>query len=231
MNERIISVLVALGLAFTLAGCSGSSAGSKTESSASNSNSQPSEGKTQQTDESNAAEENSSSKSYTGGWGLVSDDLIEQFVERYDEFESAAIEELENRKNATPVHAALGEEVEATGNLAVSVLSVEPGPYDYADNTPTVKVTVAMRNLTDKAITVKASNWDADNGNGQRVDHKLFIKDERGKRDVRSFEPTKVSPNATFTGVVYFDGENLNSVIYEPHWLVSSQNQYIYFDL
>ena len=63
------------------------------------------------------------------------------------------------------------------------------------------------------------------------IDHKLYIKDERGKRDVRSFEPTKVSPNATFTGVVYFDGEGLSSVIYEPHWLVSSQNQYIYFDL
>ena len=170
-------------------------------------------------------------RSYTGGWGLVSDDLIEQFVERYDELESTAIDELEDRKNATPAHATLGEEVEATGNLAISVLSVEPGPYDYADNTPTVKVTVAMRNLTDKSIAIKASNWDADNGNGQRVDHKLYIKDERGKRDVRSFEPTKVSPNATFTGVVYFDGESLNSVIYEPRWLVSSQNQYIYFDL
>lgn len=170
-------------------------------------------------------------KSYTGGWGLMSDDFIEQFVERYDEFESFAIEELEDRKNATPVHAALGEEVEATGNLAVSVQSVEPGPYDYADNTPTVKVTVTMRNLTDKTISVKASNWNADTSGGQRVDHKLYIKDERGKRDVRSFEPTKVSPNATFVGVVYFDGEGINSVIYEPHWLVSSQNQYIYFDL
>jgi len=173
----------------------------------------------------------SSSQSYTGGWGLVSDDFIEWFVERYDELESTAIEELEDRKNASPIHAALGDEVEATGNLAVSVLSVEPGPYDYADNTPTMKVTVAMRNLTNKAISVKASNWDADNGNGQRVDHKLYIKDERGKRDLRSFEPTKVSPNATFTGVVYFDGKSLSSVIYEPHWLVSSQNQYIYFDL
>ena len=162
---------------------------------------------------------------------MASDDLIEQFVERYDELESYAIEELEDRKNATPIHAVLGEEIEATGNLAVSVLSVETGPYDYADNTPTVKVTVAMRNLTDKAISVKASNWDADNGNGQRVDHKLYVKDEQGKRDVRSFEPTKVSPKATFTGAVYFDGESLNSVIYEPHWLVSSQNQYIYFDL
>lgn len=233
MKKHAISIVAALVLAFALVGCVDGGNGGKADSEAARGSS--SSGAAEQSKSSSGESENlgesSSNQSYTGGWGLVSDDYIEQFVERCDELESSAIEELEDRKNASPIHAALGEEVEATGNLAVSVLSVELGPYDYADNTPTVKVTVSMRNLTDKAIAVKASNWDADNSNGQRVDHKLYIKDERGKRDVRSFEPTKVSPNAAFTGVVYFDGEGINSVIYEPHWLVSSQNQYIYFDL
>ena len=231
MNARVIPVIVALGLTFTLVGCSNSNVSGKNESGASSNGSRSSEEETLQVNEDDAAEEESSSKSYTGGWGLVSDDFIEQFAERYDELESTVIEELEDRKNATPVHASLGEEVEATEDLAVSVVSVEPGPYDYADNGPTVKVVVAMRNLTDKAVSVKASNWNADNNWGQRLNHKLYIKDEHGKRDVRSFYPTRVSPHATFTGTVYFDGESLESVVYERHWLLSSQNQYIYFDL
>ena len=173
----------------------------------------------------------SDSSSNTGGWGLVSDEMVEDIKGYYEEAEGAVRDELEDRKTAMPTHVELGEEVEVTDNLAVSVLSVEPGPYDYADDGPTVKVTVAMRNLTDKTLVVKASNWDADNTSGQRVDHKLYVKDESGERNTRSFEPTKVSPRATFTGVLYFDGEDLVSVIYEPHWLVSAENQYVYFDL
>lgn len=233
MNERVIPVVAVLVLAFALVGCAGGDNGDKVDSGSVHATSASSAA--EQTESGSSETEGGggppSSRSYTGGWGLVSDDLVEQFVERYDELESSVIEELEDRKNATPIHAALGEEVEVTGKLAVSVLSVEPGPYDYADNTPTVKVTVEMRNLTDKVVAVKASNWNADNSNGQRVDHKLYIKDEGGKRDVRSFEPTKISPSATFAGVLYFDGEGIRSVVYEPHWLVSSQNQYIYFDL
>ena len=175
--------------------------------------------------------DSSSSSSCTGGWSLVTDDIIDELRGYYDEVEDKVTDELEDRKNATPVHASLGEEVAVTDNLAVSVLSVEPGPYDYADDGPTVKVTVAMRNLTDKALFVKASNWDADNTSGQRIDHKLYVKDERGNRDTRSFGLTRVSPRATFTGVLYFDGAGLVSVVYEPHWLVSSENQYVYFDL
>ena len=229
MKAKILGIATVCAIVLVLAGCS-----HQTSSSASTQplgESQGSESTQASSAEKISVENAGSQRSYTGGWGLVSDDLIEQFVERYDEIESYAIGELENRRSAEPTHAAIGEEVEATGNLAVSVLSVEPGPYDYADNTSTIKVTVSMRNLTDKTVSVKASNWDADNENGQRVDHKLYIKDERGKRDVRSFMPTKVSPRATFTGTVYFDGEGLKSVIYEPHWLISSQNQYIYFDL
>jgi len=174
-----------------------------------------------------------SSSSYTGGWGLVTDDMIEELRGYYDEVEGKVADEIEDRETAVPTHASLGDEVEVTDSLAVSVLSVEPGPYDYdyADDGPTVKVTVAMRNLTDKTLLVKASNWDADNTSGQRVDHKLYVKDEHGNRDVRSFGLTRVSPRATFTGVLYFDGEGLVSVVYEPHWLVSAENQYVYFDL
>ena len=228
---RCMMVMVLFILEITLASCSQGGFARHLEADGNNNAAEISESNQSEHNESDNRPKSYSAQSRTDGWGIVSDGFIDQFVKRYDELESYAIDELGDRKNAVPIHAALGEEVEATGSLAVRVLSVETGPYDYADNTSTVKVTVGMRNLTDKAISVKASNWDADNGNGQRVDHKLYIKDERGKRDVRSFEPTKVSPNATFTGVVYFDGESLNSIIYEPHWLVSSQNQYIYFDL
>ena len=172
-----------------------------------------------------------SSPSYTGGWGILSDDTIDEFMEKLEEIESAVMDELEDRETAVPTHARIGEEIKVTDKLAVSVMSVEPGPYDYADQTPTMKVTVAMRNLTDKTILVKPSNWDADNTAGQRVDHKRYVKDEAGKRDTRSFLPARVSPRATFTGVLYFDGEGLVSVVYEPHWLVSSENQYVYFDV
>lgn len=166
-----------------------------------------------------------------GEWGVVGHDVVEQIADFFDELKERVDDELEDRESSEPVHAAIGDEVEATENLAVSVLFVEPGPYDFADDSPTMKVTVAMRNLTGKTLMVKASNWDADTIDGRRVDHKLYIKDEQGNRNVRSFGLTKVSPDSTFTGEVYFDGEGLKSVVYEPHWLVSSENQYIYFDI
>ena len=159
------------------------------------------------------------------------DTLLDKVGDAYSELETAISDELDSRRNSTPVHASIGEEVAVTDNLAVSVVAVENGPYDYADRTPTVKVTVQMRNLTDRTLRVKPSNFDADNSNGERVDHKIHIKDENGNRDTRSFAPTSISPNSTFTGEVYFDGESLVSVVYEPHWLVSSQNQYVYFDM
>lgn len=140
----------------------------------------------------------------------------------------SAIDEAET---AEPVRAELGEWVEATENLAVTVDDVEEGPFDHADQMPTMKVTVSMRNLTDHTVTVKASNWNADNTDGQRVDHKLWLKDDDGNIADRSFELTRISPGSTFTGVVYFDGNGLVDVVYEPHWLVSRQNQYIYFQV
>ena len=216
-KKRILlaGLFVSLLTIFALAGCSsGSTAGSSSNASSSHS-------AASSASESSEAEDGTTGKTH---------DLISRAEEAYDNLEETITDELEDRQNATPTHAKVGEEVEVTDNLAVKVVSVEPGPYDYADRTETMKVTVEMRNLTDKTLMVKPSNFDADNTNGQRVDHKIYIKDENGKRDTRSFEPTNISPNATFTGVVYFDGSGLDSVIYEPHWLVSSQNQYIYFD-
>ena len=216
MKRYIISMIAVIVLMFALTGCTAEGDVIKMDSESVRDNSAPNTvGQSESVSSESDDRDYSSRQSYTEG-ELASDD----FMDPLDQLESSVIEEIENRKNATPIHAALGEEVMATKNLAVSVLSVEPGPYDYADNTPTVKVTVRLRNLTDKTIVVKASNFDADNSNGQRVDHKLYIKDESGRRDVRSFEPTKVSPNATFAGIVFFDGEGLKSVIYEPHWLV-----------
>ena len=78
---------------------------------------------------------------------------------------------------------------------------------------------------------MKASNWDAANTDGQRVDHKLWVKGEDGAIVDESFELTRISPDSVLTGVVYFDGEGLVDVVYEPHWLLSSQNQYIYFEV
>lgn len=158
-------------------------------------------------------------------------DLINRVEDAYGNAVDKIEDALEKRSSATPAHAAIGEELAATENLAVSVVSVEAGPYDYADKTPTVKVVVAMRNTSDKVVYVKASNWDADTTDGRRVDHKYYVKDEAGGRSTKSFLPTKVSPGATFQGELYFDGEGLVSVIYEPHWLISSQNEYLYFDV
>ena len=154
--------------------------------------------------------------------------LLEEILEHSVEVVSETIDEV---VNATPGHASLGEEVTVTDNLAVSVVSVEEGPYDHADGSPTVMVTVTMHNLSDHVVYVKASNWDADTTDGRRVDHKLFVFDEQGNVVARSFSPTAVSPGATYTGVLYFDGEGLVSVVYEPHWVVSTQDQYVYFDL
>lgn len=143
-----------------------------------------------------------------------------------------AIEEfVRDREDSTPQYATVGEWVSATENLDVRVESVEQGLYDYADSTPTMKVTVSMRNLTDHTLTVKASNWNADNTDGQRVDHKLWVKDGNGSVADRSFELTRISPQSVFTGVVYFDGDGLVDVVYEPHWLVSSENQFVYFEV
>lgn len=123
-----------------------------------------------------------------------------------------------------------GEQV-ATRNLSVSVLAIEPGPYDYHDETPTVKVTVRMRNTSEHVIGVKPSNWDADTNDGRQVDHKLFVEDEHGRRVTRSFSPVSISPGSYFDGTVYFDGERLDAVLYEPHWLISGEDELIRFNL
>ena len=91
-------------------------------------------------------------------------------------------------------------------------------------------VTVRMRYTSDHTVVVKASNWDADATNGLRVDHKLVIMDEGHHVIAQSFTVARISPGATYEAVLYFDGE-LVSVIYEPHWLISAENEYIYFDL
>ena len=147
-----------------------------------------------------------------------------------DEQEAASSEEAP-AADVAPNHAGVGEWQTATRNLKEHVISVAPGPYDYADDGPTVMVTVAMHNMSDHVIHVKPSNWDADNSWGQRVDHKISVKDENGRRVARSFKPTSISPGATYEAVVYFDGEGLVSVIYEPHWLVSPESDFLFFDI
>lgn len=214
---RIALALAVLAVAVFACGCSGASGLSVSSGTSTASSS------------SSAALSGSESAASSASSGV--EDVVDEIQERLDELKSDVEQELADRESAVPTHAKLGEEVQVTDKLAVSVVSVEDGPYDYADQTPTVKVTVSMRNLTDKTVLVKPSNWDADNVAGKRVDHKLYVKDENGKRDTRSFTPTRVSPRATFTDVLYFDGDALVSVVYEPRWLVSAENQYVYFDL
>ena len=158
------------------------------------------------------------------------EDLIDWGISTWEELSGEAQEQLENRKSATPVHARVGDEVVATENLSVSVVSVEAGPYDHLDGTATTKVTVRMHNTSDHTVVVKASNWDADARSGLREDHKIVIMDEDHHVVASSFTFARISPGATYEAVVYFDGE-LVSVIYEPHWMVSAENEYIYFDL
>lgn len=159
------------------------------------------------------------------------EELLQGAVETAQEIGQGIGEFFEERRDAEPQHAALGEELQATENLAVSVIAVEAGPYDYADDGPTMKVTVAMRNTSDHVVYVKPNNWDADNTWGQRVDHKYFVKDAEGNWSERSFGFVAISPGATYEGVLYFDGEGLVSVVYEPHWLVSAEGEYLYFDV
>ena len=159
------------------------------------------------------------------------DRLVEWGISTWETLSGTASEQLEARRTATPTHAAVGEEVAATENLAVSVVSVEEGPFDYLDQTPTVMVTVRMRNTSDHVVTVKASNWDADNSDGLRVDHKYVVMGEDNQVAAQSFSVARISPGATYEAVVFFDGDALVSVIYEPHWMVSAENEYIYFDL
>lgn len=179
-----------------------------------------------------ASESNGTDESESGGEDNQADGLsglIDRGIDEAIKMSNEVGTAIDNAKNSQPVNVRIGEWANATENLDVKVDSVEKGPYDYADSTPTVKVTVSMRNLTDHTLTVKASNWNADNTDGQRVDHKLWVKDSGGNTADRSFELTRISPGSVFTGVVYFDGDGLVDVVYEPHWLVSSQNQYIYF--
>lgn len=159
------------------------------------------------------------------------EELLNGAEDAYDNVVDSVQEFLEDRKTATPVYAQIGEIVQATENLAVSVLSVEPGPYDYLDKTDTVKVTVSMANTSDSTIWVKASNWDADTSNGTRVDHKIWVFGEGLKKEASSFGVEQLYPGGTFTGDLYFDAESLVAVVYEPHWLISSQNQYIYWEV
>ena len=154
-------------------------------------------------------------------------DRLEQELETIQDGIDAFFDE---REFSTPVHARIGETVQATDHLSVCVLSVETGPYDFFDKTPTVKVEVRMDNLSDEVVIAKASNWDADNTDGERVDHKLWIEDADDTISDGSFELTRISPRASFVGTLYFDGTGLVDVVYEPHWLISSQNQYIYFE-
>ena len=103
---------------------------------------------------------------------------------------------------------------------------LETGVFTYYYGNGTVR----MRNTSDHTVVVKASNWDADAENGLREDHKIVIMDEGHHVIASSFTIARISPGATYEAVVYFDGE-LVSVIYEPHWMVSAENEYIYFDL
>ena len=173
-------------------------------------------------------DENESKSSNENGQTDGLTDLIDKGVDKAEKLSGEVNAAINDAIHSQPVHVRMGEWASATENLDVRVDSVEQGPYD---SSPTMKVTVSMKNLTDQTLTVKASNWNADNTDGQRVDHKLWVKDDDDKTTNRSFELTRISPKSVFTGVVYFDGSGLVDVIYEPHWLLSGQNQCLYFDV
>ncbi|MBR3225794.1 MAG: hypothetical protein IKF78_10800 [Atopobiaceae bacterium] len=137
----------------------------------------------------------------------------------------------DGQKDKAPETQAADDERVATKNLSVAVVSVEPGPYDHHDNTPTTEVVVLMRNTSQHVIYVKPSNWDADTSNGRRVDHKIFVEDGDGDRSTCSFSPAAISPGATLEGTLYFDGDGLSAVLYEPHWLISGEDELVRFEV
>lgn len=158
------------------------------------------------------------------------DGIVQDSKDLYDKGVVAISDFVECRKNAIPEHFEVGEMAAATENLAVGVMAIEPGPYDHRDGIPTTKVIVAMANTSDEVVTVKASNWNADTKSGLRVDHKYAVYSEDGRKVAESFTLASVSPKATYTAELYFDGE-LVDVLYEPHWLISAQNEYLYWDM
>lgn len=169
----------------------------------------------------------------SGSSSDVSDDLdgiVRDSKELYDKGVAAISDFVERRENAVPGHFGIGEMAAATKNLAVGVMAIEPGPYDHRDGTPTTRVVVSMANTSDEVVTVKASNWNADTKSGLRVDHKHAVYSEGGEKVAESFTLANVSPEATYTAELYFDGE-LVDVLYEPHWLISAQNEYLYWDV
>lgn len=201
----------------TLTGCTGCQLRSPEASSSTSVASEPND-------------ENESKSSNEDGQADGLTDLIDKGVDKAEKLSGEVNATINDAIHSQPVRVRVGEWASATENLDVRVDSIEQGPYDHADSSPTMKVTVSMKNLTNQTLTVKASNWNADNTDGQRVDHKLWVKDGDGKTTDRSFELTRISPESVFTGVVYFDGSGLVDVVYEPHWLISSQNQYIFFE-
>lgn len=231
MKRRTASTLIAAALflgMLLLPACACSSStnttgatSSSTEASSDASNPSESSNETMSSDASSAASSNSSSDL---------SELAEDAESIYQKGVNAVTSFIEERKDAVPQHYAIGEMAAATKNLAVGVIAVEAGPYDYRDGSPTTKVTVAMANTSEHTVTVKASNWNADTTDGLRVDHKLAVYGDNGKKVAESFMVGNVSPKATYTAVIYFDGD-LVDVLYEPHWLISSQNQYLYWDI
>ena len=180
-----------------------------------------------------------SSSSSTSSSSFVADDsaddeatLTEQIEEAYSDVEDYVASELEAREYATPTHLALGEEAVVSSKLAVTVTSVEAGPYDPHRQTSTVKVSVRVRNLTSKVAIAKCLNFAADTTSGARKEvRKTWIRDSLfGKVARSSLLAVRVSPNSTFEGELYFDADGLSSVLYRPT-LASSQNQYYYWDI
>lgn len=139
---------------------------------------------------------------------------------------------MDARQTDRPVKAAIGQPVAVTGRLTCAVLAVEDGPYDCVRGHATKKVRVAMENTSDRVVMVKPSNWNADATSGERLDHVYAVYGESGDVAASSFSPTtKISPGKVLEADVYFVADSLDNVIYEPHWLVSSENQLAFWDV
>lgn len=160
-----------------------------------------------------------------------SDSVISAEEARSGERPSAQTPQEESRESVddysyeSQVVASIGEWVNGADGFAVRVDSVEEGPYDEEEGTPTVRVVLSMKNMRNQTTTFKTSFWSADNSDGQNVVYRGSVKDLDGVNVVGC-----VPSGHTVTGVMYFAGEELVDILYQPR-LDSGEEQLVTFEI
>ncbi len=162
---------------------------------------------------------------------VLSDSAVSRDEARPDErsfteaSQEGSRESADNYSYEPQVVASVGEWVNGADGFAVRVDSVEEGPYDEEQGMPTVRVVLSMKNMRNQTTTFKTSFWSADNSDGRNVVYRGNFKDLNGVNVVGC-----VPSGHTVTGVMYFAGEELVDILYQPR-LDSGEEQLVTFEI